>query len=152
MDSAQETPSPRSIAALIGALQPLKVIGSSCLTVQGIQHDSRVVQPGEVFVAISGLHTDGARHIDQALARGAVAVISDQPLSLSVPCLQVDQPRLALVQAAAWFNNYPSRKLKLAGVTGTNGKTTTCYLIKAILDRARAIAAVLWMAPPVMSS
>ena len=126
----------RSLCGLIEVLRPQHVVGSERPCVRGISHDSRLVQPGDVFVAIAGLHTDGARHVDEALARGAVAVVSERPLELGVTCLQVEHPRLALSAASAWFYDYPSRRLKLAGVTGTNGKTTTCYLIKAIFDRA----------------
>ena len=126
----------RSLDLLIEVLHPLRVSGTANPIVQGVQHDSRRVRPGEVFFAISGLHTDGAQHIGEALSRGACAIVSDQTFDLSVPAIQVSNARLGLGQAAAWFHNYPSRNLKLVGVSGTNGKTTTCYLIKAILERA----------------
>jgi UDP-N-acetylmuramoyl-L-alanyl-D-glutamate--2,6-diaminopimelate ligase len=135
MEQGIEVPGARALDGLIGALQPLQVAGTSRPVVQGIQHDSRLVRPGDVFVAIPGLTTDGAVHVEQALHNGAVAVVSDKGLHLGVPCIQVTNPRLSLAQAAAWFYGYPSRRLKLTGVTGTNGKTTTCYLIRSILDR-----------------
>ena len=126
----------RSFEALVAELQPLQVSGSGQPFICGLQHDSRKVQPGDVFFAIPGLHTDGARYVDEAIAKGAVAVVATLPLHRSVPCIQVANVRLALGQAAAWFHDYPSRDLKLVGVSGTNGKTTTCYLIKALLDQA----------------
>jgi UDP-N-acetylmuramoyl-L-alanyl-D-glutamate--2,6-diaminopimelate ligase len=135
MDHTQEPPGGKPLASLIDALQPLEVTGNADRTVQGIQQDSRRVRPGDVFVAVSGLQTDGAAYIGEALSRGAVAVISDRPLALPVPCLRVEGARLALSRAAAWFHDYPNRHLNLIGVTGTNGKTSTCFMIKAILDR-----------------
>lgn len=135
MEQGFELPGARALDGLIGALRPLRVLGSSRPLVAGVQHDSRRVRPGDVFVAIPGLTTDGAAHIHQALRNGAVAVISHGNLQLEVPCLQVANPRLSLAQAAAWFYGHPSRQLKLTGVTGTNGKTTTCYLIRSIFDR-----------------
>ena len=135
MNKKSDSSGRRSLASLVAALQPLAITGFAELEILGLQHDSRLVRPGDLFVAVPGQTTDGTRYLDQALARGAVAVVSERPLALAVPCLLVAQARLALAQAAAWFHDYPSRKLTLVGVTGTNGKTTTCYLIRYLLDR-----------------
>ncbi|MEJ2699761.1 MAG: Mur ligase domain-containing protein, partial [Desulfuromonadales bacterium] len=96
MEQGIEVPGARALDGLIGALQPLQVAGTSRPVVQGIQHDSRLVRPGDVFVAIPGLTTDGAVHVEQALHNGAVAVVSDKGLHLGVPCIQVTNPRLSL--------------------------------------------------------
>lgn len=105
--------------------------------IKGLAYDSRQVKPGFLFVAIPGRHHDGSAFIDDALKRGAVAVIGEQPLALRhVPYLCVPHARIALADiACAYFEN-PSAALEVFGVTGTNGKTTTAYMIRAMLDKA----------------
>lgn len=92
--------------------------------------------PGTLFFAIKGLRTDGHRFLDQALQRGAVAVVSEEGPRASVPAvwLQVDSIRRWMALAADRFFGQPSRKLRLVGITGTNGKTTTAYLVHSILN------------------
>ncbi|AOQ23502.1 UDP-N-acetylmuramoyl-L-alanyl-D-glutamate--2,6-diaminopimelate ligase [Moorella thermoacetica] len=118
---------------------PLKVIargGNQQVPLTGLHYDSRRIQSGFLFVAIKGFKTDGHLYIDAALERGAVAVVLAQERTLppGVAWVRVDDTRLALGQLAARFYDYPSRKLRLIGVTGTNGKTTTTHLIQAILE------------------
>jgi UDP-N-acetylmuramoyl-L-alanyl-D-glutamate--2,6-diaminopimelate ligase len=106
-------------------------------TVTGITLDSRQVQPGNIFVALSGGQTNGHQFIVDAVQRGAVAVVGSQPLKeLSVPYLQVEDTRLALAQLSSAFNGHPARKMTIIGVTGTDGKTTTTNLIYSILRAA----------------
>jgi len=106
----------------------------SDVDVSGICLDSRQVQPGFVFVALIGGGTDGHRYIPDAIQRGAVAVVGSQPLSdLPVPYVQVRDTRQALALLSAAFHDFPARKLTIIGVTGTDGKTTTCNLIYQIL-------------------
>jgi UDP-N-acetylmuramoyl-L-alanyl-D-glutamate--2,6-diaminopimelate ligase len=118
----------------------LKIIGRPDLPdtqIDGIAYDSRQVQPGYIFVALTGGSVDGHRYIGNALEHGAVAVIGTQPLSgLAVPYLQVGDSRLAMAQSAAAFYGFPSRQLTVIGVTGTDGKTTTVNLIYSILQAA----------------
>lgn len=107
--------------------------------VTGITADSRAVEPGDVFVAIRGLNHDGHEHIGAALDRGAVAVIAEEwPEDLEARARGVDivlvpSTRRSLGPAAANFYGQPSRKLHVAGVTGTNGKTTVSYVLESII-------------------
>jgi UDP-N-acetylmuramyl-tripeptide synthetase len=96
------------------------------------------VKPGGLFVAIQGFAADGHDYIDQALANGAVAVVVQKPLRLStgVASIEVEDTRRALAALAASFYGHPSEKLVVVGITGTNGKTTTSYLIERILLQA----------------
>lgn len=107
---------------------------------KGIAYDSREVQPGDVFVCWAGLRHDGHLYIGDALRRGAVAVVAerDEPIAgaEALPYVVVPNGREALARLAAAFYSFPSRRLRLIGVTGTNGKTTTTHLIKAVLEQA----------------
>jgi UDP-N-acetylmuramoyl-L-alanyl-D-glutamate--2,6-diaminopimelate ligase len=105
--------------------------------INGIVSDSKLVNPGNLFVALAGETTDGHLFIPDAINRGAVAVVGTKPgASLNVPYLQVEDSRVALPQLAAAFYGFPARKLTVIGVTGTDGKTTTTNLIYAILRAA----------------
>ncbi len=102
----------------------------------GICYDSRKVKPGDVFVCITGFQTDGHSYAKSAVSNGASAVIAERELELDVPVVIVENSRKALACVADVFYDYPSKKLKLIGVTGTNGKTTTTFLTKYILEEA----------------
>jgi UDP-N-acetylmuramoyl-L-alanyl-D-glutamate--2,6-diaminopimelate ligase len=106
--------------------------------VTGIAHDSRAVSAGAVFVAIPGARLDGSRFAADAVDRGAVAVVAESPTptDVGVPWLHAADARLALADLAAVFHGHPSRDLTVVGVTGTNGKTTTTYLLAAVFDAA----------------
>jgi UDP-N-acetylmuramoyl-L-alanyl-D-glutamate--2,6-diaminopimelate ligase len=105
------------------------------LSVARVESDSRRVRPGDLFVAIRGEKSDGLAHAAEAVARGAVAVVSDRPApeGVAAPWIRVAQPRRALALLAARLAGNPADRLVLAGVTGTNGKTTTTTLLEAIL-------------------
>jgi UDP-N-acetylmuramoyl-L-alanyl-D-glutamate--2,6-diaminopimelate ligase len=111
--------------------------GSS--TASGVTADSRQVAPGTVFVAVRGGTSDGHEFLAAAQQAGAVLLVGEEPASarkLAAPYLQVADSRSALARLAANFHGNPSRALKVVGVTGTSGKTTTTYLIESILEAA----------------
>jgi UDP-N-acetylmuramoyl-L-alanyl-D-glutamate--2,6-diaminopimelate ligase len=123
--------------------QPYEILrGSTSHTLVGVTADSRAVRPGWAFVAIPGTKVDGHTFIPQALAQGASVLVVNRPSDLtitsSVCCLRVPDTRQALAHMVAAFFGHPSRQLRLIGVTGTNGKTTSTYLIEAVL-RAHAL-------------
>src|SRR5215467_5544239 len=104
--------------------------------VTGVAYDSRRVKPGFVFVAMRGESSDGNKFIDKAIANGAVAVVSDSASEMPRPGVawaQVPHGRRALGRISANFYKRPAQRLAITGVTGTNGKSTTTYLIESIL-------------------
>ncbi len=119
-------------------LQGLAIPHSGGPTViSGLDYDSRRLRPGWVFVAMKGESTDGNRYIDVALEKGAVAVISDSTAQKPRPGVAwatVRHGRRALATASANFYGRPASKLRITGVTGTNGKTTTTFLVETILN------------------
>lgn len=106
------------------------------MMITGIQYDSRKVELGNLFVAIKGFTSDGHQYIHQALENGAIAVlISDESYcSVEYPWILVTDSRLALAEVSSAYYEHPSEKLKLIGVTGTNGKTTTTNLICSVIE------------------
>ena len=119
--------------------------GDKDLEIADVTHDSRQAKENGLFVAIRGLTSDGHRFISDVMRRGAVGVISelDKPPDFTGAWLRVENARIALAQAANLIHGEPSRKLKLVGVTGTNGKTTTTYLINALATAAGMKGAML---------
>jgi UDP-N-acetylmuramoyl-L-alanyl-D-glutamate--2,6-diaminopimelate ligase len=135
MHEDTDTTNSVTLATIFGQF-PLKVLagepGDTRIT--GIAMNNRLVQPGDLFVAVKGGTADGHDFIPDAIQRGAVAVVGDKVISdLSVPYMQVENSRQALTWLAASFYGNPGRKLTVIGVTGTDGKTTTCNLLYQIL-------------------
>ena len=98
--------------------------------------DSRRVGPGDLFLCVPGSTTDGHRHAEDAARRGAVALVVERWLDVDIPQIRVTTVRRAMAWLAAVFNGDPSHHLQVVGITGTNGKTTTAHLVKAVLDHA----------------
>ncbi|MBT2273560.1 UDP-N-acetylmuramoyl-L-alanyl-D-glutamate--2,6-diaminopimelate ligase [Rhodococcus qingshengii] len=124
------------IARYLGVAQSVTLTCAQQLqTVTGISQDSRLVRPGDLYVALPGLTHHGAAFAVDAAGRGAVAMISDRPSEV-LPSIVVDEPRQVLGSLAAWFYGEPSTLLDVYAVTGTNGKTSTAYLLDAGLAGA----------------
>ena len=104
--------------------------------IQSVHYNSREVLPNSLFVAIPGFKVNGHDFIDDAVARGAVAVVAEQPVKTSAEVIVIENAREILPIIASRFFNHPSRKLQMVGITGTNGKTTTAYLIESIFQQA----------------
>ena len=122
------------LSELLEAVDTLAVRGATDREVRGLCLDSRHVSPGEAFFALPGVHADGARFAADAVAAGASAVFGGAGLeAIAGTVVEVAEPRLALAQAAVRFFGHPSRELGLVAVTGTNGKTTTTWLVEAML-------------------
>ncbi|WP_168120685.1 UDP-N-acetylmuramoyl-L-alanyl-D-glutamate--2,6-diaminopimelate ligase [Paenibacillus sp. HB172176] len=109
----------------------------------GIEKDSRAVKPGQLFICVRGLTVDGHEFAGQAVAQGAAALVVERRLPLHVPQLIVKDSRLATAVIADYVYAHPSEDLKLIGVTGTNGKTTTTYLIEQIFLKQDISAGVI---------
>lgn len=126
----------KKLSSLLGPEHAKALKGQPNPLVDRLSIDSRRVTPGSLFFALPGLRSDGNSFVDEAISRGAVAVISSQPRrfrSSKIAYLTVDNPRMELARVARAFHGNPDEKLALAGVTGTNGKTTVAYLVKQIL-------------------
>ncbi|MCW2544173.1 MAG: UDP-N-acetylmuramoyl-L-alanyl-D-glutamate--2,6-diaminopimelate ligase [Frankiales bacterium] len=138
---------PRRLADLLAAVPGLVVRGSlDGVQITGCTHDSRQVHPGDLYAALPGAHAHGADFADRAAAAGAVAVLTD-PTGAErtgvLPTLVADDPRSVLGQVAAWAHGDPAAALTVVGITGTNGKTTTAFLVEAGMRAAGLPAALL---------
>ena len=121
---------------LTGGASPATLGPGADVVVKGLAYDSRSVQEGDLFFCVSGFHGDGHDYAPQALGAGAVALVVERPLGLGAPEILVPNVRAAMGPIAARFHGDPTARLRVIGVTGTNGKTTTAYLVRALLEAA----------------
>src|SRR5881397_951877 len=104
--------------------------------VSALALDNRLVEPGTLFFCVPGFTRDGHDFAPEAIARGAAALVVERPLRLGVPEIQVPSVRAAMAPIAARFHGDPTKRLQVVGITGTNGKTTTAFLVRSILEAA----------------
>jgi len=121
---------------LVAALEPAEVLGQPSVDVRDLSYDARAVTAGSLFFAVPGERADGHDFAADAVERGAVALVLERPLDLPVPQVVVRDSRAAMAPAADVFFGEPTRELEVVGVTGTSGKTTTSFLLFAILAAA----------------
>jgi UDP-N-acetylmuramoyl-L-alanyl-D-glutamate--2,6-diaminopimelate ligase len=123
---------------LLQSTPVISVIGEADRAVAGLACDSRVVQPGDLFFALQGSRENGIRFLSEAVEKGAVAVVIDADLAKvdlpGIPVIRVPDARTAMADLAAAYHGNPSASLAVAGVTGTNGKTTTAWIIRHLCD------------------
>ncbi len=130
------------MTALVDALEgrapivDLVVVGETTTALGRAVHDSRTVEPGDVFCCVVGANHDGHDHAPAAVAAGAAALVCERPLGLGVPELRVRSVRAAMGPVAAALVGHPSEHLEVVGITGTNGKTTVAHLLAATLEAA----------------
>jgi UDP-N-acetylmuramoyl-L-alanyl-D-glutamate--2,6-diaminopimelate ligase len=121
---------------VIAALAPADVLRSAPVEIGDLAYDARAAGPGALFFCVPGSRADGHDFAPQAVKNGAVALVVERPLELGVPQLVVPDARRAMAPVADAFFGHPSEELQIAGVTGTNGKTTTSFLLYSILAAA----------------
>ena len=121
---------------LVAAVGAVDVVGRAPVEVRDLAYDTRAVVPATLFFCVPGANVDGHDFADEAVALGAVALVVERPLDVSVPQVVVPDARVAMAAAADTFFAHPTGELQVAGVTGTNGKTTTSFLLYAILAAA----------------
>lgn len=125
------------LSGLLSHLEHTLLQGTTQINIKKIVNDSRKVEEGSLFVCITGFETDGHKYIDSAIAKGARALLVERDVEISnqdITIVKVDNTRKVLAVLANKYYNHPSGKFRLVGITGTNGKTSTVFLIKSILE------------------
>lgn len=122
---------------LLKDLDTKTIYGNANVEITGVCADADAVVAGDAFICYKGLHFDSHELIEKALKLGATAIICEKQISCSVPCAVVPDGRAAMTKVARTFYGYADKKLKIIAVTGTNGKTTTTYMLKSIFDKTQ---------------
>lgn len=128
---------------LLADLESVEIVGDGDPDIGLVEYDSRLMVPGALFVALRGSDFDGHAFAARAVEGGAVAILTEEPLPLAVPQAIVPDSRAALATVAARFYGYPSHALKVVGITGTDGKTTTSYILEHVLQHAGFVTGVI---------
>ncbi len=121
---------------LIDGLPGMRLIGDPGVEVKSVSNDSREIRPGDVYVAVRGIRADGHAFVDDVIAKGVAAIVVERELDVKVPQIIVEDGAFALGQIISRWYGDPGRGMTLIGITGTNGKTTTSYLLESILTSA----------------
>ena len=120
---------------IIQGLDMREIHADTATEIGGITGDSRQVKPGDLFVAVRGFSSDGHAYIPKAAEMGCAAVLCEEPPAVEIPYVLLNDSRLGLALAACNFYRHPSREMKVIGITGTNGKTTTSIIVKQLLEK-----------------
>jgi len=130
------------LADLVRGVPGASLEGSGDVEITGIAYDSRGVKAGDLFVAVEGIHVDGHVFIKDAIKRGAAALAVKRAAKVppDIPILRMESTRTGLAEVAAEFYGRPSRRLRLAGITGTDGKTTTTHMAEHVLQASGVVA------------
>ena len=133
-----------TLGSLIDGLAGARLVGDASTPVRAVRNDSRTIEPGDVYVAVRGLRADGHAFVSAAIERGAAAVVVEHPVETAVPVPQVIVPdgAVALGVLVGRALGDPAHAMTLIGITGTNGKTTTTFLVESILAAAGACPGV----------
>ena len=123
------------LSEILKEINVLSAVASGDTEITGVCYDSRRVKNGDLFVAVRGYESDGHKYIPMAVEKGCAAVLCEEAPAGNVPYVQTDDSRLGLALAARNFYGDPSREMKVIGITGTNGKTTSTYLLKHVLEQ-----------------
>ena len=129
----------KTLAELAALVEGAVINGDKDLTIEDIEHDSRKITQGALFVCMEGVHVDGHKFIPQAKEKGAVAIVTQLKLqpeeAEGLTVLQVPDLKKALQAVVPFFHDYPARSMRVIGITGTNGKTSISYMVRAMLRR-----------------
>jgi len=124
------------LARIAESLSSSQVVGDPAVEITDLAYDTRAVTGGALFFCVRGARFDGHELADRAIDSGAAALVVEHPVASKVPQIIVDDSRAAMAAVAQEFFGHPSQELEIAAVTGTNGKTTTAFLVYAILEAA----------------